>query len=129
VLNGILSNLSQLLAANTLPMSLMGQPRRLSDLNMSALPPTPDTGPRRNQPTLGPQGDIANWPFDLKMGADDFIRKPFSQRLLVERVKTVLRRVSPKNSVAPTDASKEIFERGPLRMDPERHACVGRTHR
>jgi two-component system response regulator ChvI len=24
--------------------------------------------------------------FGLKMGADDFIRKPFSQRLLVERV-------------------------------------------
>ena len=30
--------------------------------------------------------------FGLKMGADDFIRKPFSQRLLVERVKAVLRR-------------------------------------
>jgi two-component system response regulator ChvI len=30
--------------------------------------------------------------FGLKMGADDFIRKPFSQRLLVEHVKTVLRR-------------------------------------
>jgi two-component system response regulator ChvI len=34
------------------------------------------------------------------MGADDFIRKPFLQRLLVERVKAVLRRVSPKNGVA-----------------------------
>ena len=30
--------------------------------------------------------------FGLKMGADDFIRKPFSHRLLVERVKAVLRR-------------------------------------
>ena len=30
--------------------------------------------------------------FGLKMGADDFIRKPFSQRLLVERVKAILRR-------------------------------------
>jgi two-component system response regulator ChvI len=30
--------------------------------------------------------------FSLKLGADDFIRKPFSQRLLVERVKVVLRR-------------------------------------
>ncbi len=35
--------------------------------------------------------------FGLKMGADDFISKPFSQRLLVERVKAVLRRVSPKD--------------------------------
>src|SRR5689334_5953617 len=34
--------------------------------------------------------------FGLKMGADDFIRKPFSQRLLVERVKAVLRRSAPK---------------------------------
>src|SRR5271163_1838107 len=33
--------------------------------------------------------------FGLKMGADDFIRKPFSQRLLVERVKAVLRRAAP----------------------------------
>ena len=30
--------------------------------------------------------------FGLKMGADDFIRKPFSQRLLVERVRAILRR-------------------------------------
>ena len=30
--------------------------------------------------------------FGLKMGADDFITKPFSQRLLVERVKAILRR-------------------------------------
>jgi two-component system, OmpR family, response regulator ChvI len=34
--------------------------------------------------------------FGLKMGADDFIRKPFSQRLLVERVKAVLRRAGPR---------------------------------
>ena len=35
--------------------------------------------------------------FGLKMGADDFIRKPFSQRLLVERVKAILRRANPKD--------------------------------
>ena len=34
--------------------------------------------------------------FGLKMGADDFIKKPFSQRLVVERVKAVLRRFSPR---------------------------------
>ena len=39
--------------------------------------------------------------FGLKMGADDFIRKPFSQRLLVERVKSVLRRAIPKDPAAP----------------------------
>ncbi len=36
--------------------------------------------------------------FGLKMGADDFIRKPFSQRLLVERVKAILRRSNPKEA-------------------------------
>jgi two-component system, OmpR family, response regulator ChvI len=35
--------------------------------------------------------------FAFEMGVDDFIRKPFSQRLLVERVKAVLRRALPKN--------------------------------
>src|SRR5271157_6547649 len=37
--------------------------------------------------------------FGLKMGADDFIRKPFSQRLLVERAKVVLRRSASKDGV------------------------------
>src|SRR5246127_1360552 len=36
--------------------------------------------------------------FGLKMGADEFIRKPFSQRLLVERVKAVLGRATPKDA-------------------------------
>jgi len=63
--------------------------------------------------------------FGLKMGADDFIKKPFSQRLLVERVKAVLRRVAPKDGALPreTDSAK-VLERGLLRMDPERHTCT-----
>jgi len=63
--------------------------------------------------------------FGLKMGADDFIRKPFSQRLLVERVKAVLRRSGGKDGAVPkeTDAAK-VLERGQLRMDPERHTCT-----
>jgi two-component system response regulator ChvI len=62
--------------------------------------------------------------FGLKMGADDFIRKPFSQRLLVERVKAVLRRASPKDGVVPKEADSKVLERGLLRMDPERHTCT-----
>ncbi len=63
--------------------------------------------------------------FGLKMGADDFIRKPFSQRLLVERVKAILRRAGAKDSGAParTEDAKAL-ERGLLRMDPERHTCT-----
>ena len=63
--------------------------------------------------------------FGLKMGADDFIRKPFSQRLLVERVKAVLRRGAPKDATAVKETdTRKVLERGPLRMDPERHTCT-----
>jgi two-component system response regulator ChvI len=62
--------------------------------------------------------------FGLKMGADDFIRKPFSQRLLVERVKAVLRRVVPKDGSAPVIEMNKTIERGKLVMDPDRHACT-----
>jgi two-component system response regulator ChvI len=61
----------------------------------------------------------------LKMGADDFIRKPFSQRLLVERVKAILRRGGPKDAIAIKETdTRKVLERGLLRMDPERHTCT-----
>jgi len=62
--------------------------------------------------------------FGLKMGADDFIRKPFSQRLLVERVKAVLRRAAPRDQNATREADAKALERGQLKMDPERHTCT-----
>lgn len=68
--------------------------------------------------------------FGLKMGADDFIKKPFSQRLLVERVKAVLRRIGTKDETSLKDASEpqKILERGLLRMDVERHTCTWNGH-
>src|SRR5512134_824293 len=61
--------------------------------------------------------------FGLKMGADDYIAKPFSQRLVVERVKAVLRRFSPKDAQsAPLEAAR-VLERDKLKLDPERHTC------
>jgi two-component system, OmpR family, response regulator ChvI len=62
--------------------------------------------------------------FGLKLGADDFIRKPFSQRVLVERIKTVLRRAGTMEIEAPARSASTVIERGPLRMDPERHSCT-----
>ena len=62
--------------------------------------------------------------FGLKMGADDFIRKPFSQRLLVERVKAILRRGLPKDATAEGNRRRKVLERGLLSMDPERHTCT-----
>jgi two-component system response regulator ChvI len=61
--------------------------------------------------------------FGLKMGADDFVRKPFSQRGLIERVRAVLRRRVGKEDTVPNDAKVKGIERGDLRMDPERHSC------
>jgi len=63
--------------------------------------------------------------FGFKIGADDFIRKPFSQRLLVERVKVVLRRAGGKAATGSTVPAKAL-ERGQLHVDPERHACTWR---
>ncbi len=64
--------------------------------------------------------------FGLKMGADDFIKKPFSQRLLIERVRAVIRRVSQRGDNGlkiKSDPSKSL-ERGLLSMDQERHTCA-----
>jgi two-component system response regulator ChvI len=74
---------------------------------------------------LTSKGEEIDELFGLKMGADDFIRKPFSRHLLVERVKAILRRSTLKAGRAPkeTDAAK-VLERGMLRMDPERHTCT-----
>ena len=59
----------------------------------------------------------------LRMGADDYVKKPFSQRLLVERIRSILRR---QEAIA-TDATgvpeeSLILVRGELTMDPLRHA-------
>ena len=63
--------------------------------------------------------------FGLKMGADDFIRKPFSQRLLVERVKAVLRRAQSRDVAdVPSKDQSPVIERGKLVMDPDRHSCT-----
>jgi len=61
--------------------------------------------------------------FGLKMGADDYIYKPFSQRLVVERVKAVLRRFQPKDPGGAAAEAARVLERGKLRLDPERHTC------
>jgi two-component system response regulator ChvI len=61
----------------------------------------------------------------LKMGADDYIRKPFSQRLLIERIRTVLRRTEAAAGPADGDDG-ELLIRGELRLDPTRHECIWR---
>ena len=56
----------------------------------------------------------------LGMGADDYITKPFSQRLLLARIRAVLRRAS--DNVMKT-TGPNIVRQGHLLMDPDRHLC------
>jgi two-component system, OmpR family, response regulator ChvI len=59
----------------------------------------------------------------LRMGADDYIRKPFSQRLLIERIRTLLRRadlVAGKSQAEPG----QVMVRGDLVLDGARHSCT-----
>jgi two-component system, OmpR family, response regulator ChvI len=61
----------------------------------------------------------------LRMGADDYIKKPFSQRLLLERIRTILRRQASVDSgeVGTTEETR-VMVRGSLSMDPLRHAVT-----
>ena len=58
----------------------------------------------------------------LKIGADDYIRKPFSQRLLIERIRAVLRRAGIGPDAEDTHNQNAIV-RGDLALDPDRHLC------
>lgn len=62
----------------------------------------------------------------LRMGADDYITKPFSQRLLIERIRSILRRDAARKDVAaggkPDEKSR--IEKGNLILDDSRHLCA-----
>lgn len=59
----------------------------------------------------------------LRMGADDYVKKPFSQRLLVERIRALLRRQEAVDGDAAGNGPEaKLMERGELRMDPLRHS-------
>ncbi len=68
----------------------------------------------------------------FNLGADDYIHKPFSQRLLIERVKAVLRRARPEEDEdggalganASASASSKMIKRGRLTLDSARHDCL-----
>jgi len=64
----------------------------------------------------------------LKMGADDYVSKPFSQRLLIERIRAILRRAEasrrPPEGDSAEDAEDRIMVRGKLTLDPLRHTVT-----
>ena len=59
----------------------------------------------------------------LAMGADDYISKPFSQRLLIARIRALLRRqqLARGEATAEQEEPEPLLERGRLAMDPARH--------
>lgn len=60
----------------------------------------------------------------LRMGADDYITKPFSQRLLIERIKVLLRRrenIKAEKSDKPDD--QQMIKYGDMELDDSRHLC------
>ena len=68
----------------------------------------------------------------FNLGADDYMHKPFSQRLLIERVKAVLRRAgvegeepaAPAGATANGESQSRALKRGKLTLDPARHDCL-----
>ncbi|UEM20557.1 response regulator transcription factor [Skermanella mucosa] len=60
----------------------------------------------------------------LRMGADDYIKKPFSQRLLIERIRALLRREQMRRDKSAGGEPSAVIVRGDLVLDPARHACM-----
>lgn len=61
----------------------------------------------------------------FNLGADDYIHKPFSQRLLIERVKALLRRAGVEGEAeSDAEGGSKAIRRGKLLMDPARHECT-----
>lgn len=59
----------------------------------------------------------------LRMGADDYITKPFSQRLLIERIRALLRRETQREE-EPGEEGGQVIVRGDLVLDERRHICT-----
>ena len=59
----------------------------------------------------------------LRMGADDYITKPFSQRLLIERIRALLRREEHRSGNVSGEPGS-VIERGDLILDSGKHLCT-----
>jgi two-component system response regulator ChvI len=86
-------------------------------------------GPAGTMPVifLTSKDDELDEALGLAMGADDYISKPFSQRLLIARIRAILRRRDLERGQAssPDNGPEElVIERGRLTMDPARHKVL-----
>ncbi|WP_114377463.1 response regulator transcription factor [Elioraea thermophila] len=60
----------------------------------------------------------------LRLGADDYITKPFSQRLVIERIRALLRRNELAKSEGSGQPAGGVMVRGSLALDENRHLCT-----
>ncbi len=70
--------------------------------------------------------------FGLQSGADDYITKPFSQKLLMTRIRALLRRVEISSPGAGAGAAVDpstLLVRGPLALDATRHICTWKARK
>jgi len=76
---------------------------------------------------LTSKDDEADEAAGLALGADDYIAKPFSQRLLIARIRAILRRGDLARHAAARPQGEDdeplpdLIRRGRLAMDPARH--------
>jgi len=85
---------------------------------------------RRNSPIpvifLTSKDDEVDELLGLRMGADDYIKKPFSQRLLIERIRALIRREELARDRGEEGQGEPVIVRGQLVLDPARHLCTWR---
>jgi two-component system response regulator ChvI len=62
----------------------------------------------------------------LRLGADDYITKPFSQRLLIERIRALLRRNEVGRAEGSGASPSGVMARGDLVLDDTKHQCLWR---
>lgn len=68
------------------------------------------------------RGDEIDEALGLRLGADDYVHKPFAKRLLLERIRAALRRAKrPRTPDQTPPPERGTMVRGPLSMDHECH--------
>lgn len=72
---------------------------------------------------LTSKDDEADEVLGLRSGADDYITKPFSQKLLIERIRALLRRKALQDANDNVAKEQEIIEHGDITLDDARHLC------
>ncbi|MCA3433353.1 MAG: response regulator transcription factor [Roseomonas sp.] len=63
----------------------------------------------------------------LRLGADDYITKPFSQRLLLERIRALLRRNEGARAEGSGAPPGGVLARGDLMLDETKHTCLWKS--